>query len=76
MRIPSVQNLVPSPQRALNGMAYQAAGVVIDAATKKYVPNAWARWGIYIVASSMGMWYPLTRAVLTATQLDAQIEQI
>ena len=76
MRIPSVNRLIPSPQRALNGMAYQAAGVVVDAATKKYVPNAWARWGIYVVSASMGMWYPLTRAVLNATNLDTQIESI
>lgn len=76
LRIPSPRNLIPKPKTAINGLVTQAAGVVALAVIQKYVPNVYARWGAYVVAAACGMWYPATRAVLSATKLDQQIESI
>lgn len=76
MRIPHFGKLIPTPNQAVSGIARQAAGVVILGVAQKYVPNTWARWGVYVVAGALGFWYPLTRAVLTATHLDDFIEDL
>jgi len=73
VRIP---RLIPNPQRAIKALAWQTAGLVVLAATTKYVPNVWVRWGIYTVSAAYGIWYPMTRALLTLTKLDQQIENI
>lgn len=77
MRLPSFNRLIPTPQRAIKGMSNQAAGVVVLVATQKYVPNVWVRWGIYVIAATgFNWWYPITRATLAVTGLDAKIENI
>lgn len=75
LRIPRNPLSVLRPRTLLNGLASQAAGVVIIAATVKYVPNEYARWGIYIVAAAAGAWLPLTLKILQVTKLNEQIEE-
>jgi len=77
MRIPtSLNRLVPSPRAAIAGLTNQTVGVVVSVAAQKYVPNVWARWAIYTVAAAMGVWYPLTKAVLAVTKADQYVDQI
>lgn len=77
LRIPrNPLSLLMNPRRLLMGLAQQTAGVVILAATTKYVPYVWARWGIYVISASMGAWFPLTKAILAVTHLDEQIEDL
>lgn len=63
-----------SPSRLIGGMTTQALGVILFAATNKFVPWPILRWGLFIAYSGMNMWYPITQAVLTVTQLDQKIE--
>lgn len=74
MRLPSVKRLL-NPGRLIGGMTNQALGVILFAATNKFIPWPIARWGAFLVFSGMGMWYPITQATLNATLLDQKIEQ-
>lgn len=69
-----MKRLIPSPQQALKGLAKEAVGVVALGVAQKYVPNIYVRWGIYTVLGAWGVFYPLTRAILTATNMDDFIE--
>lgn len=73
MRLPSVRKLI-NPSRLASGLTTQALGVILFAATNKFVPWTWAKWGLFLVYSGMGMWYPITQATLNATNLDQKIE--
>jgi len=74
MRIPSVRRIA-NPKRLISGMLKQTTGVVIYAAANKFVPNKWVRWGVYLVASASGLWYPITQETLVVTGLSNTINE-
>lgn len=77
MRMPtSLRQLIPQPRTAIRELGNQAAGLVVQVVATKYVANIYARWGIYTVAAAMGLWYPMTRAVLSVTKLDQKINEL
>lgn len=67
---------IPRFSTMLRQLAWQVAGIVVLGASEKYVPSPWARWAVYGLAACIGIWYPITRAGLKATGLDATLENI
>lgn len=67
---------VVNPQRAIRGLAVQAAGVVVTACANKYIPSPIANWAVAIGAAALGMWYPITVKLLAVTHLDEQINNV